>query len=123
VSTVPDSWLANPLLLSLRIVRAALLVPLVEEIFWRGFLPRWVIRNSWDSVPMGSYNTLAFVATAVLFASQHGPYWDVALMCGLAFNWFMASTRSLGNLVLAHIATNAALSAYAVVTRQYVFWM
>ena len=123
VSTLPDSWLASPLLLSLRVARAALLVPLVEEIFWRGFLPRWVLRNNWDAVPMGSYNTLAFVATALLFAAQHGPYWDVALLCGLIFNWYMWTTRSLGDLVLAHVATNAALAAYAVATRQYVFWM
>jgi membrane protease YdiL (CAAX protease family) len=72
---------------------------------------------------MGTYNTLAFVGTAVLFASEHGPYWDVGLMCGLIYNWYMYKTKSLGDLVLVHAVTNAALSAFVVVTRQYAFWM
>lgn len=120
-ASLPDAWLANPLLLSLLITRAALLVPLLEELFWRGFLPRWVVNDDWQRVPMGTYNTLAFVGTALLFASEHGPYWDVGLMCGLIYNWYMYKTKSLGDLVLAHAVTNAALSAFVVVTRQYAF--
>jgi CAAX prenyl protease-like protein len=123
VSSIPAEWLSNPLMLSLRITRAALLVPLLEELFWRGFLPRWVVNNDWERVPMGTYNTLAFVGTAVLFASEHGPYWDVGLMCGLIYNWYMYKTKSLGDLVLAHAVTNAALSAFVVLTGQYAFWM
>lgn len=123
VSRMPVEWLSQPLMLSLRITRAALLVPILEELFWRGFLPRWVVNNDWERVPMGTYNTLAFVGTAVLFASEHGPYWDVGLMCGIIYNWYMARTKSLGDLVLAHAVTNAALSAFVVVTRQYAFWM
>jgi CAAX prenyl protease-like protein len=123
VSHIPDDWLSDPLMLSLRMTRAALLVPLLEELFWRGFLPRWVVNNDWTRVPMGTYNTLAFVGTALLFASEHGPYWDAGLMCGIIYNWYMHHTKSLGDLVLAHAVTNAALSAFVVVTRQYAFWM
>jgi uncharacterized protein len=123
VSSIPEAWLSDPVMLAMRITRAALLVPLLEEIFWRGFLPRWVISNNWERVPMGSYNTLAFVGTALLFASEHGPYWDVGLMCGIVYNWYMWKTKSLGDLVLAHAVTNGALSAFVVVTRQYAFWM
>lgn len=123
VRSIPEEWLASPLLLTLRIARAAILVPVLEEIFWRGFLPRWVVDNDWERVPMGTYNTLAFVGTALLFASEHGPYWDVGLMCGLIYNWYMWKRRSLGDLVLAHAVTNAALSVFVLVTRQYAFWM
>jgi hypothetical protein len=123
VRSIPDWWLSDPLLLSLRITRAALLVPLLEELFWRGYLPRWMLNDDWERVPMGTYNTFAFVGTALLFASEHGPYWDVGLMCGLIYNWYMYKTRSLGDLVLAHAVTNAALSAFVVMTRQYAFWM
>lgn len=123
VSTIPDAWLSDPTMLALRITRAALLVPLLEEIFWRGFLPRWVVSNDWSRVPMGTYNTLAFVGTALLFASEHGPYWDVGLMCGIVYNWYMAKTRSLGDLVLVHAVTNGALSVFVLMTKQYAFWM
>jgi len=32
----------TPLMLALRVGRAALLVPIIEELFWRGWLPRWL---------------------------------------------------------------------------------
>lgn len=115
--------LGDPLVLTLRIVRAALLVPFLEELFWRGFLPRWIVDNNWDRVPMGTYSTLAFVGTALLFASEHGPFWDVGLLCGLAYNWYMWKTKSLGDLVLVHVTSNAALSAMVLITNRYSFWM
>lgn len=115
--------LQDPLVLVLRIVRAALLVPIIEELFWRGFLPRWLVSNNWRTVPLGSYNTVAFVGTALLFASEHGPFWDVGLVCGVIYNWYMWKTKSLGDLVLVHAVTNAALSAFVLVTRQWAYWM
>jgi membrane protease YdiL (CAAX protease family) len=86
-------------------------------------LPRWIVDNNWDRVPMGTYNTLAFVGTALLFASEHGPFWDVGLLCGLVYNWYMWKTKSLGDLVLVHVTSNAALSAMVLITNRYSFWM
>ena len=58
------------------------LVPVLEELFWRGWLMRWLI----DGVSGGSrwdgYTTLAFWTVALLFASEHGPFWDVGLLQG-----------------------------------------
>jgi CAAX prenyl protease-like protein len=111
------------LVVTLRLVRAVLLVPLLEEFFWRGWLPRWLISGQWASIPLGRYTPLAFVGTALLFASEHGPYWDVGLLCGLLYNWWMWRTQSLGDLVLVHAVTNAALGAFVLVTGQYAYWM
>ena len=122
-TTIAPAELADPLVLILRVTRAALLVPILEELFWRGWLPRWIVNNDWQKVPMGTYTTLAFIATAVLFASEHGPYWEVGLLCGLIYNWWMWRTRSLGDLVLVHGVTNAALSGFVLVTGRYEFWM
>ncbi len=121
-SIAPDD-LSNPLVLALRIARAALLVPIIEELFWRGWLPRWIVDNNWQRVPIGTYSKLAFLVTAVLFASEHGPFWEVGLLCGLIYNWWMWRTRSLGDLVLVHGVTNAALSAFVLLTGRYEYWM
>ena len=40
-TSIPPSEL-SPLLLVLRTMRASLLVPVLEELFWRGWLPRWL---------------------------------------------------------------------------------
>lgn len=122
-TSIPPAELADPLVVVLRIVRAALLVPILEELFWRGWLPRWIVNNDWQKVPIGSYSVAAFVLTAVLFATEHGPYWDVGLICGLIYNWWMWRTKSLGDLVLVHAVTNAALSGFVLVTGEYQYWM
>ena len=69
--------------LFLRTLRAVAIVPIVEELFWRGWLLRWVINSDFEKVPLGSYSALSFWAVALLFASEHGPYWDVGLMAGI----------------------------------------
>jgi CAAX prenyl protease-like protein len=122
-TTIPPAELADPLVMALRFARAALLVPVLEELFWRGWLPRWLVNPDWQQVQLGTYNTLAFLGTAVLFASEHGPYWEVGLACGLIYNWWMWRTKSLGDLVLVHAITNACLSAYVIVSGRYEYWM
>jgi uncharacterized protein len=113
----------TPLMLALRTARAALLVPVIEELFWRGWLPRWLQDTRFARVPLGRYTPFAFWATAVLFALEHGPYWEVGLACGVIYNWWMRRTRSLGDLVVTHATTNLALSGYAVATHRWEVWM
>ncbi|MDQ6612768.1 MAG: CAAX prenyl protease-related protein [Gemmatimonadota bacterium] len=122
-NSIAPADLANPLVMSLRFARAALLVPILEELFWRGWLPRWIVNNDWEKVPLGTYNRAAFLITAVLFASEHGPYWEVGLLCGLIYNWWMLRTKSLGDVMLVHAVTNAALSIFVLVTKRWEYWM
>ena len=122
-NSIAPADLADPLVVTLRIVRAALLVPILEELFWRGWLPRWIVNPNWQSVPLGRYTTMAFVASAVLFAMEHGPYWEVGLLCGLIYNWWFWKTKSLGDIVLVHAVTNAALAAFVFATGKYEYWM
>ena len=113
----------TPLMLALRTARAAILVPVLEELFWRGWLPRWLQDPQFNRVPLGQYTPLAFWATAVLFAAEHGPYWEVGLLCGMIYNWWMWRTKSLGDLMLVHGVTNLALSVYVIATHRWEFWM
>ena len=122
-SSLPAEALRSPLVLALRTARAALLVPVIEELFWRGWLPRFVQDADFRRVPLGRYTPLAFWATVLLFASEHGPFWDVGIVAGIAYNWWMARTRSLADLVIAHAVTNAALCAYVIATGRWEYWL
>ena len=113
----------TPLMLVLRTARAALLVPVLEELFWRGWLPRWIQDTKFSKIPLGQYTPFAFWSTAVLFALEHGSYWEVGLLCGIIYNWWMRRTRSLGDLILVHAVTNLALSLYVIFTGRWTFWM
>ena len=74
-------------------------------------------------VPLGTYAASAFWIVAVLFASEHGPYWDVGLVAGLLYNWWMIRTKSLGDCILAHGVTNALLSGYVLATGKWEYWL
>jgi hypothetical protein len=99
------------------------LVPIIEELFWRGWLMRWLIDADFRKVPLGSYSGRAFWITALLFASEHGPYWEVGLLAGIAYNWWILRTRTLGDCIIAHAVTNAALSAYVIAAGKWQYWM
>lgn len=121
-TTVPDAVLTSPIVLWSRIIRAVVIVPILEELFWRGWLMRWIISPRFEDVKLGTYSATAFWVTALLFASEHGSYWDVGLIAGIAYNWWMIRTKSLGDCILAHAVTNGCLCWYVVATRHWEYW-
>lgn len=121
--TMPLEGQRDALILTLRTLRAVILVPIVEELFWRGWLPRWIDHmEDFRKVPLGTFSRLAFWVTAILFAAEHGAMWDVGLAAGVLYNWWMQKTRSLGDLILAHAVTNACLSAYVMIAGRWEYW-
>lgn len=112
-----DAWF-----LLFRVLQAVVVVPIIEELFWRGWLMRWLIDADFERVRLGAYAPLSFFLTAVLFASEHGPHWDVALAAGLAYNAWMIRTWCLADCILAHAATNAALCVYVIGWGKFEYW-
>jgi CAAX prenyl protease-like protein len=109
--------------LALRMIRAVVIVPIVEELFWRAWLMRWLVNEDFEKIPLGKYTAWSFWIVAALFASEHGPYWDVGLAAGIIFNWWMVRTRSLGDLILAHAVTNGILGAYVIAFGKWEYWL
>ena len=122
-NSISQELLTDRMVLSLRFFRAAVLVPIIEELFWRAWLMRWIISPDFQTVKLGAYSTKAMWITALLFASEHGPYWEVGLIAGLLYNWWMVRTKSLGDCILAHAVTNAALSIYVLQTGKWEYWL
>ena len=118
----PESERGNIAVLLLRGLRASLIVPIIEELFWRAWLMRWLIQPDFSKLPLGAYAPQAFWIVAAMFAVEHGPYWDVGLATGILYNWWMVRTKSLGDLILAHGITNACLSLYVVAAGKWEYW-
>jgi len=109
--------------LGVRFLRLVIVVPLLEEIFWRGFLMRYLIDEKWREVPFGKFTPMSFGVVAVFFALAHwGPDFIPALITGLLYNALAVWTRSLGVCVIAHAVTNLGLGIYIMATRQWGFW-
>jgi len=98
-------------------------VPIVEELFWRGFMLRAFISwNRWQEIPLGAFAWRAFVGTAVISVLQHPANWGVSVLCWLFFNALFYWTRSLACLMAVHGITNLALYAWVVRSGDWRFW-
>lgn len=123
VSSIPPRLRVSVWFTLLRTLSSVALVPILEELFWRGWLMRWLIDSDFQKVPLGKYVPFAFWVVAVLFASEHGAYWDVGLAAGVIYNWWMVRCRNLADCVLAHAVTNALLAAYVLMAGQWQYWL
>ncbi len=107
----------------IRFVRLVIIVPLVEEIFWRGFLLRWLIDQDFTKVPFGTFQWKPFSIVSLLFMLEHTPPdWPAALLTGALFNLVAIRTRSLSSCVLVHAITNLLLGIYILYTGRTGFW-
>jgi CAAX prenyl protease-like protein len=122
-STLSSAGRVQPLVLVFRVVRAVAIVPIIEELFWRTWLMRWLITPDFRETPLGAYTARSFWIVALLFASEHGSYWDVGLAAGIAYNWWMVRTKSLGDLILAHAVTNGCLCFYVLMAGKWEYWL
>jgi uncharacterized protein len=123
VTSLPAGYSESTMVLIFRTLRAVVLVPVIEELFWRGWLARWLINTDFEKVPIGQFERNSFLIGSALFALEHGPYWEVALLCGLVYNWWISRTKSLADAILAHAVSNAALSAYVIVGGHWEYWL
>ncbi len=113
----------TPWMLATRFARLVLVVPLVEEIFWRGFLLRYLVREDFTALPFGSANRMSFWIVVLLFTSIHAQSdWSAAFVTGILLNLIAVRTRSLTACVTAHAVANLTLGIYICVTRQWGFW-
>jgi len=123
----PDMFAGSPgsywSTLLLRFVRLAVVVPFVEEIFWRGFLLRYLITERFESVPFGAFSWLSFSVVSLAFCFSHSmPDWPAALITGVLYNAVAYRTKSLSSCILAHGLTNLSLGLWIVATKEWGFW-
>jgi uncharacterized protein len=109
--------------LGLRIIRLVIVIPLVEEIFWRGFLLRYLVDNDFTTVRMGTFTWTSFTVVTIGFVLEHSPAdWAAAALTGALYNLVAYRTQSLSACVLTHAVTNALLGWYVLRTGQWGFW-
>ena len=115
----------NPMLAWLfiltRIVGSTVVVPPMEEAFYRSFLYRYIARTDFMSVPLNKYFSVPFVATAAVFGFAHNE-WLAGLFCGAAYQWLVLRRGKLGEAMTAHAITNFLLGVWVVWRGDWKFW-
>lgn len=104
-----------------RWIGAALLVPLMEELFWRSFLMRWVQSPQFETVVPQQVGLRAIVLSTFVFTLAH-TLWLGAVIAGLAYALLYVRTGKLWVAVIAHAVTNGVLGIWVLTTGRWVFW-
>src|SRR4030095_15441335 len=102
-----------------RFLRLVVVVPFVEEIFWRGFLLRYLIDERFEQVSVGAFSWTSFSIVPLGFAFSHSAAdWLVALMTGIIYNAVAYRTKNLSSCILTHAITNLLLGVWIMKTGQ-----
>jgi CAAX prenyl protease-like protein len=107
----------------LRIAGAAIVVPFMEELFWRDYLWRTIIApNDFKLARIGEWDWKAVVIVCAAFASVHGNWWLTAVVWGLMIAALLLYTKSIGACIIAHATTNLLLGLYVLKWNEWSFW-
>jgi CAAX prenyl protease-like protein len=109
--------------LCVRVAGPSLVVPLMEELFFRDFLMRALIRGArYDDVPVGSFTWFSLLGMSALFGVNHGfDYLIPGFLYGLMMGLLVIRTKSLGACIVAHGVTNWSLYLYVIFTGDWQF--
>jgi CAAX prenyl protease-like protein len=120
LATVPPAGAAAWLLI--RIAGYVVTVPIVEELAFRGFLTRKLIRADFQRVPLGAFTWISFAAASAIFGAFHGRFWLPATVAGMIFAVALYRKGSIGEAVQAHATTNGLIALYVFWTGRWFMW-
>jgi CAAX prenyl protease-like protein len=104
-----------------RILGSSLVVPPLEEVFFRSFLYRYIEKTDLQSVALGGFYPLSFLITSVAFGFEHHE-WMAGVLCGFVYQGLVCWKKRLGDAMTAHAITNFLLGIYVVWKGAWQFW-
>jgi CAAX prenyl protease-like protein len=104
-----------------RLLGFSLVVPVMEELFWRSLVLRWIDRHDFLSQAPRDTSWRAFLITTALFAVEH-ERWLAGAVAGAAYNWLYIRTGNLWVPVVAHTVTNGVLGGWVLYASRWEFW-
>jgi len=107
--------------IAFRVFGAVIVVPVMEELFWRAFLIRWLVNEDFKGVAVGTFTWMSFAVTVALFGGEHHQ-WLAGLICGALYNWLYYRRKDVFACVVAHAVSNAALAAWVLTRGDWKFW-
>jgi len=104
-----------------RIVGMSLVVPPLEEVFYRSFLYRYIKHPDFEKIPLGNFSPAAFVVSCLIFGIAHNE-WLAGIICAAIYQGLVIRKKRLGDAITAHLITNLLLGCYVVWKGAYKFW-
>ena len=105
----------------MRLAGSALVVPIMEELFWRSLVMRWLDDADFASLAPARVGLRALLLSSLAFGLEHSQ-WAAGILAGLAYGWLYMRSRNLWVAVVAHAVTNAGLGFWVLATGAWYFW-
>jgi CAAX prenyl protease-like protein len=96
-----------------RIAGSTLLVPLLEEVFYRSFLYRYILAPNWMFTAHNSFAVKPFLITSIVFGFTHH-HWLAGIACGMIYQLLVIRTNRIGDAITAHAVTNLLLGVWVI---------
>ena len=113
----PEAWF----FFWVRTIGTAVVVPPLEEVFFRSFLYRYFVKLNFLEMPLGRFHGLSFFVTSALFGFEHFQ-WLAGFLCGVIFQFLVVRKGRLGDAMFAHGVTNFLLSLWIYWKGDWAFW-
>jgi uncharacterized protein len=107
--------------IGVRVLGSTFVVPPLEEVFYRSFLYRYVVRQDFLAMPLGELRWSSFVLVSVVFGLAHHE-WLAGIFCGVVYQWLVVRKGRLGDAMTAHAITNFLLGLWVVGRGAWNFW-
>ena len=107
--------------LSFRVIGSVVTVPIAEELAFRGYLLRRLIKSDFESVSFGQFTWFSLFGSSVLFGVMHDRLL-AGTLAGIAYALVLYRRGQLCDAVLAHATTNALIATYVLATGTWSLW-
>ena len=108
--------------LALRVFGSVLIVPVAEELAFRGYLLRRLQAREFLTLPFERWTPWAVLVSSAAFGAIHAG-WLGGALAGLLFAIVQIRGRSLTHAVLAHVVSNAAVAIYVIGGGRWWLWI
>lgn len=104
-----------------RMIGSVIVVPVMEELFWRSFILRFLINQDFKKVSLGTFNWSSFIISSLLFGAEHNR-WLAGIIAGAIYNIVLYHRKELSDCIAAHAVTNFLLGIFVISSGNYEFW-
>lgn len=105
----------------LRLAGLGLVVPVMEELFWRSLILRWIQSDDFLALSPSNVGARAFLITTVLFAIEHD-MWFAGAIAGIVYNLLYMRSGNLWVPILSHAVTNCLLGMWIIYAGAWHLW-
>jgi exosortase E/protease (VPEID-CTERM system) len=126
-STMPAALIASPdwarySWIVARLATSVLVVPIAEELAYRGYLLRRMVAADFEAVNFRAVGAWPLLLSSVAFGLAHGSMWLAGIAAGVVYGVVLMRTGRIGEAIVAHATTNGLLAAYVLLLNQWQLW-